>query len=527
MPKKPKPRAQVASDPISPMSARDNGLGRWQRGYVALAAFLSGASMMVLELVASRVLAPVFGNTVFLWTCVIGIILAALSAGYWLGGELADRRPGLAALSTAFTAAGLAVALVPMLSRAVLAWSGKDSGPVGGPLIAALLLFFAPSLLFGVISPIAVKLAANAGSKVGRAAGAVSALSALGSILGTFAAGFILIPMAGSRSILWGVAATSIVLAALGFLLQKRRPAKSALAAVVVIVALSAGEPAVDANDHNVVFDKQTFYHRIRVKEQSFGSRTLRLLMLDTTDEGAMFLNDPEMPFVYTRYIDVADLFVKDPLSALFIGGGAYSMPKHFVDKHEKGFAHVFELDPEVAAVGRRFFEVGRFDRITNRTGDARRLLRQTPDRYDVIFGDAYNGIRWIPFHLATREYFDLVRSHLTDRGVYMTNIISSVDGAGSSFFRATASTLRTIFPEIYVFATGSDPRHPQNLILVCPTQARRLSPDDVERAGNELGMASLTQSIVAPAVYQSGLSDSHVITDDYAPVEMLVSAGR
>jgi spermidine synthase len=177
--------------------------------------------------------------------------------------------------------------------------------------------------------------------------------------------------------------------------------------------------------------------------------------------------------------------------------------------------------------VGRRFFDLERFDRITNRTGDARRLLRQTSDRYDVIFGDAYNGIRWIPFHLATREYFDLVRAHLTDQGVYMTNIISSVDGEGSSFFRATASTLRTIFPEIYVFATGSDPRHPQNLILVSPAQPRRLSPEDVERIGNELGMAALTQSIVAPAIYQSALSDSRVITDDYAPVEMLVSAGR
>ena len=114
----------------------------------------------------------------------------------------------------------------------------------------------------------------------------------------------------------------------------------------------------------------------------------------------------------------------------------------------------------------------------------------------------------------------------LSDQGVYMTNIISSIDGEGASFFRATASTLRAIFSEIYLFATGSDPRHAQNLILVCPAQARRLSPDDVRRAGSQLGIASLTQGIVAPAVYESGLSDSRIIADDYAPVEMLVNAG-
>jgi spermidine synthase len=509
------------------MSARDNGLGRWQRGYVALAAFLSGASMMVLELVASRVLAPVFGNTVFLWTCVIGIILAALSVGYWLGGELADRRPGLAALSTAFTAAGLAVALVPMLSTggARMVGQGLRPGRRTPDSRAAIVLRPIPALRSDLSH-------CGEARSQRRIKGRTRGRSRVGAVCAGKHSRHVLCrvhphPHGGKPQHSLGCCRDFNRPRSTRVFLQKRRPAKSMVAAVVVIVALSAGEPAVDANDHSVVFDKQTFYHRIRVKDQSFGNRTLRLLMLDTTDEGAMFLNDPEMPFVYTRYIDVADLFVKNPLSALFIGGGAYSMPKHFVDKHEKGFAHVFELDPEVAAVGRRFFDLERFDRITNRTGDARRLLRQTSDRYDVIFGDAYNGIRWIPFHLATREYFDLVRAHLTDQGVYMTNIISSVDGEGSSFFRATASTLRTIFPEIYVFATGSDPRHPQNLILVCPAQARRLSPEDVERAGNELGMASLTQSIVAPAVYQSALSDSRVITDDYAPVEMLVSAGR
>jgi spermidine synthase len=493
--------------------------------YANAAALISGACLMVMEIVASRVLAPAFGNTVFLWSSVIGLIMAALSLGYWLGGVLADRRPRLETLAGSLALSGLLVGAVPLLSTTVLETLGPDAGLIRGPIFATALLFLAPGVLMGTVSPIAVKLVALGGSEVGHASGRVSALGALGSIAGTFGAGFVLIPAWGNRAILVGIAITLALLALVGFALARAalaRPIGATLA--TLLLCLAAGTSEAETSE-DVLFDRQTFYHRVRVTDEPWGEQRVRVLTLDTTNEGAMFLEGDGLPFRYTQFIDTVDLFTGSPRSAAFVGGGSFAMPKRFLERHEGGAAFVYELDPVVVEVGERFFRTRDVPGLEHRVGDARQLLRASNERFDLIFGDAYNGIRAVPAHLATLEYYRIVRDHLTVGGVYMTNIIASLSGSHAGFFHSTARTLREVFPELYVFAVRNprDRRRPQNMVLVCPVSPRELTPAEIRFLGAEAGLEELTDGVVDLAPFEDAIDAAPILTDDHSPVEVLV----
>jgi spermidine synthase len=516
--------SEVVEEQARP-AAPTTTLRRSEYLYANLAALLSGGCLMVMELVASRVLAPSFGNTVFLWTSVIGLILAALSAGYYLGGVAADRAPRIATLAWALALSGLFVGVVPLLSPPILsAFGGPEAGAMTGPLIATGFLFLVPGVLIGACSPIAVKLVALGGADVGHASGRVSALGALGSIAGTFSAGFFLIPLAGNQALLVGIAIVLALLGVAGFALGKIPFGKPALV-LLVTVGLCAWAATTEAEpEPGTLFDQQTFYHRVNVRDVEWGDDRVRILSLDTTGEGAMFLDDPDgLPFEYTHYIDVADLFVNEPRRGAFIGGGSFAMPKRFVAKHDGARAVVFELDPVVIDAGNRYFHLDDYPAVTARAGDARQNLRRTDERFDLIFGDAYNGVRAIPSHLATLEYYELVREHLTVGGVYMANIISPLAGDGAAFFRSTARTLLEVFPELYVFAEG-DRTESHNLILVCPSSPLELTADEIRELGRRARLEHLTYAAVDLAPLMDAIERAPLLTDDHNPVEVLVA---
>jgi spermidine synthase len=373
-----------------------------------------------------------------------------------------------------------------------------DLGVISGPIAATILLFLVPGVLMGAISPIAVKLVSLGGAEVGHASGRVSAMGALGSILGTFSAGFVFIPLAGNRAILVGVAVVLAALGMAGFALAKGKLGKPsvALAVTLILGALGATEPPLGPGMH---VDKQTFYHRVRVMDMRWGSRLARVLMLDTTHEGAMFLDGDGLPFEYTQYIDLVDLFTKGATRAAFVGGGSFAMPKRFIDRHPGGSAVTFELDPVVVGVGRKYFKTDDYKTLSIVTGDARLNLKRSADRFDLIFGDAYNGISSIPPHLTTLEYYREVRAHLTANGVYMSNIISALEGPHSEFFLATIKTLRKVFPEVYVLPLGSYLAQSQNIILIAPVTATGQG-------------------------FDGPVNGAMTLTDDHCPVEIMVA---
>ncbi len=501
--------------------------GRLGLAYICLLAFLAGASVMIVELSASRVLAPCFGNTLYTWTSLIGIILLALSVGYYAGGTLADRYPSPKLLLHLLAAAAIFVLLIPLLSSwvtGVLAPEGQEVDLVWGPLAAALLLFALPGCLLGTVTPFAVKLISlrSHNQRVGASAGIVAMLSTVGSVLGTFAAGFVFIPLLGIKAIFLLVGFTLAVAAALGYVLIKRLWPVAML--ILTALALSAQVARTQEPADDVVFQTDSFYHRISVlRKKAPDGRGVTFLLTDGAAQGAQSDSDERLVYGYTKFYRLERLFCPSLRRAVFLGGGAYSMPQSLADDHPDAVVDVVELDPQIQRIGRRYFRLDDYkDRVRPVTGDARAFLAASNEQYDLIFGDVFRGRQTVPPHLASREFFDQVNRRLTDDGVYMMNLMGALEGPRSRLFRSMAATLRDVFPELYVFRVRSSvsTTQPQNLVLVAPKRALRLTRDELVALAKDDAVAEMAGKLVE----SYDLSAATIFTDDYCPVEYIAA---
>ena len=520
--------------PAPPTPEADQALGRGGGIYLALIAFLAGAAVMIVELAASRTLAPHFGNTLDTWTAVIGVILFALAVGYYGGGTLADRRPTPSTLLNLVSAAALFVLLVPLFTRWLTpapASDGRQLDLLWGPVTVTLLLFAAPAALLGAVAPFAVKLLSlqTSNHRVGTSAGTVSMLFTLGSVLGTFAAGFVLIPLLGIKTIYLVVGISLAVAAALGYtgLLGIRSlPAAASILAVAAVFSTAAQAGAQPRAPH-VVFQTDTYYHRISImRVNAPDGRGVTFLLTDGAPQGAQADTGERLVYAYNRYVRLERLFCPRIERAAFLGGGAYSMPQAVSDDHPAARIDVVEIDPELEELGRRWFRLDDYrGRLRPVTGDARRFLAAGDGDYDLIFGDVFRGRQTIPPHLATREFFELIKRRLGDEGVYMMNLMGAVEGPRSRLFSCMAATLQEVFPELYVFATYPDtPRSQlQNLVLVAPKKSHGWTKNDlITRAAGDEGLAQMAANLVEPA--EIDLTAATVLTDDFSPVEYLAA---
>ena len=517
-----------------PRSGPEKGVAAATAVYVPIVAFLTGASVMIVELAASRVLSPHFGNTLYTWTALIGVIMIALAGGYYLGGRLADRMPKLIILLHLVSAAAITVLAIPFLALEVsgkLAPEGQAVDIVWGPVVAALLLFAIPGCLLGTVTPFAVKLLSlrSENEKVGTSAGTISGLSTVGSVLGTFGSGFILIPSMSIRTIFIVVGITLAVVAAIGYAGVLGFRSRSYPAAGMVLVGAMmlafVANASVEPEAPGSVFETDTYYHRIQVRRWREHGRKVIEVSMDRAPEGAQYEDSGDLRYDYTKFYRLERLFCPEMEQAAFLGGGAYSMPEALVDDHPDVTVEVAEIDPMVAKVGREFFRLDEYEnRVIPITADARRFLASSTKRYDLIFGDAYRGRQNVPSHMVTREFFDLVRRRLDEDGVFMMNLIGAVDGTNSRFFTAVASTLLDVFPELYVFAIlPSYPELTQNLILVAPVQELGYTRDQLlELAGEDAALVRMVRNLVPRRAYD--LSQATVLTDDYNPVQYIIA---
>ncbi len=474
---------------------------------------LSGAAVLVLEILGTRVLGPFYGVSLFLWSALISVTLAALACGYALGGRLASRTPNAGTLSTILLVAGVWVLAVPWL-KGPLVHVATAAGLRAAVLIAAILLFFVPLLLLGMVGPYAIRLASRNLEEVGRVSGDLFAVSTLASVLAAVATGFWLVPVLGVTRLLLVVAVALFVAAALARTGGAHAGAPATLLALLGIGLAAASWLRPAPLVPGVLAKEESPYAELRVVEH----HGFRYLLIDggthTVFDAETSL--PRQAYVYAAEI-AADIVGKSGrLLLLGLGGGG--MAEIFA---RRGWSvDAVEIDPNVPDLARRWFGLKpQHARVV--VDEGRRYLRRSTDRYDVILFDAF-GSGAIPFHLVTREAFADAKARLLPNGVLAVNV--ETVGWQDPLAHALVATLKTQFAHVVALPTAEPQNQLGNVILMASDRPLEV---DRELLGDPVGslndddehFAVLSRLHAWDNRYVPGRG--RVLTDDWNPVDV------
>jgi spermidine synthase len=480
--------------------------------FLYLLVFVVGSASLGAEIAAARLMAPFFGASTIVWANTIGVVLVALSAGYWLGGRIGDRHPHLRGLCLLAMAAAVLIALVPFVAQpffevSVDALDEISAGAFVGSLVAVLLLVAVPVVLLGAASPYAIRLAIPDVEHSGRVAGRLYAVSTVGSLVGTMLAALVLIPFAGTQRtfVAFALAVALVAAAGLGW---RYVAVPVALAAVV---ALPAGTVKA-TEDGEVIFETETEHQYARVIEEPDGDRLLEL------NEGQA-VHSMYRPGSYLTG-DVWDGYLILPFAALerpprriaILGNAAGTTARAYGRYFPETEIDGVEIDDELTEIGRRFFDLEN-PNLTVHHEDARPWLRRSDGGYDVIMVDAYRQ-PYIPFYLATTEFFELARERLAPGGVVIVN--AGHPEGNEDLETVLGRTLAEIFPTV-----RRDPLEPTNTLLVATEAAA--SPSNLAQAARRLPRELRPLAAAAAERLEPRLPGGEVYTDDRAPVEWLI----
>ena len=480
-----------------------------------LLVFVVGTGSLGAEIAAVRLLAPYFGASTIVWANTIGVVLVALSIGYWLGGRWADRNPTMRGLClVALTAAAL-LALVPfaadpLLDLGVEALDEVSVGAFFGSLIAVLVLVAIPVLLLGAVSPWALRLAVDRVEHAGQVAGRLYALSTAGSLFGTLASALLLIPLVGTRRTFL-LFALAIALVAVWGLRPVRRYALAPVA-IAALLVLPVGSLKATSADGKVIYEAETPYQYARVVEDQLGKRTLEL------NEGQAFHSVYEPHGVLTGdYWDsmlVLPFLARTdpPRSVAILGNAAGTTTRIYEEYLPRTEIDGVEIDAELSEIGRRYFDMNN-PNLHLYHEDARPFLRRIDKDYDVILVDAYRQ-PYIPFYLATREFFELCRDRLADAGTLIVNVGHPEDQ--DDLEEVLSATMAEVFPNIL-----RDPVEESNTLLV--GSEAPLSPRMLRTSASQFPRELSTLVRATASRLDPPLEGGDVYTDDKAPVEWLI----
>lgn len=472
-------------------------------------AVMNGAIIMVLEIVGARIIAPQFGSSVYVWTAVIGVILAALSAGYWYGGRLADRAASDRGLSFLLILA----AVVLMASLATRELSLSVAAELGSDIrlqaLAASILLFAPAnFVMGMVSPYLAKLKITNLATAGSSVGALYAAGTAGSIMGTFAAGYWLIALMGNRMLgLWLVVALLVASAVANW--RSYIWQRLVLAGVVVLLMMAPDFGRATRDTEKLVYDGDSAYARLQVVDVAGGAR---LLLTDHTGaQSGMYPDNPNEPaFGYIRrFLEVPEV-TGAPKRVLLIGGGAYTLPHLILNQYPEAKVDVVEIDPKLDELAERFFGFRPDPRVRIIHQDGRTFLNANQEVYDVIYMDAFSSLS-PPFQLTTSEAVERLAESVAPEGLVVVNLISAQTGAEAGFAEAEYATYREHFDEVFVAPVmeWAPLDYRQNLIMVAGQSRGRTRP-----VAERLGALKVAQPRMG-----------RVLTDDFAPVELLTAS--
>lgn len=512
--------------------------------------FWCGAALMGLEMVAARVLAPYLGNSIYVWGAVISVVMIALSIGYALGGQLADRFGAARSLPPVIAAAGAFTTLAPLVAEGVLQ-PAAELGPRAGSLVAAMAIFFVPSLLLAMVSPLGVRLAASQGmSHLGRSTGNLYAVSTAGSIAGTLGTSFWLIPALSLEPLVVWTGFSLLGASMLAFVLRPEaqpedvdphpiavRFARHSVRLTLVLALAGAGVaafvlfrvapvPAENEQGEAILFRADTQYHRITVTEGD-GARHLRF---DHSHQSAIALDDPfESRIRYPDYMHLAMAIKPDAKRVLVLGLGGGAITKRFWRDYPEVRVDSVEIDPVVVDVARKYFWLPEDARSKVYVEDARRFVQNAEGPYDIIIVDAYYSDS-LPFHLTTQEFLREIDAILAPDGVVAYNVIASAEGRRSELFRSMYRTADTVWDHLWVFpiglGTSGTVETNRNIIVLATNQ-------DVTESQLLSHIESRVDGIVTIEGFEAmgadlytrpvEMGDVPLLTDDHAPTDSLI----
>ncbi len=483
-----------------------------------LAVFICGAVVMIFELVGSRILAPYFGNSIFVWTSLIGIILGSLSLGYYLGGKLADKKTDYKIFSLIIFCAAVFIALSALLKSLIL--ESLTANLVNLRLmsvVASLELFALPSVFLGMVSPYAVKLKIADLKTSGATVGNLYAISTIGSIFGTFLGGFYLLSIFGSTLIIYILSLTLIMTSLLVFARNFFKTKIASLALLLILITAQLYQAKLNLN--NGIVDIDTQYNRVQIYNaiEAKTGQKIKMMRINGGYDSAMYLKNDELVFDYTKYFRLINYFKSDFKKTLMIGGAGYSIPKDYLKNNPMAQMDVVELDPALTGLARKYFNLKDDPRLKIYHEDGRTYLNRSVELYDAVFIDAFTSLYSVPYQLATKQAVQNVYKSLNDNGVVIVNIISAIEGDKGKFLRAEYATYMEIFPQVYILpvAYKEDGQEIQNIILVAIKSDRRpdFKSDNQEYA--EYLSHLWTKNIA---------NDISILIDDLAPVDNYIN---
>lgn len=472
-------------------------------------------SVLTFELTAARIIAPYLGDTIYTWTSIIGVILAALAFGYYKGGAWADKRQQPRDIIVSLLAAAVLIAIVSVSKDWVLVRLAEQTMPLQiSALFASLFLFALPTFALGVIPPYVARLSIDSVATSGRHLSRVDAAGTIGSLTGTFLTGYVLFGMIGSRYLL---ALLSVMLVVSTILIRDKylRSFRVVLLVLLILVGFAAPRPSLSG----FVDEIDTAYSRIIVRDVSDGIRQMRIYQTDNSglQSGVYTDGDKAQPFAYIRGFSYLSELKPDANRYLIIGGGAFTFPEYLATQNPNARIDTVEIDEKLPAISQRYFG---FDQPANLRiihDDGRAYLNSNQVKYDMIFLDAFSSLV-PPFQLLTTEAADRTAQSLNNNGVMVTNVISSIEGPDSNMAKHVVSTLRTSFSHVIIYpASVNDNIATQNLLVVAskqPLNEARLQ--QIARGSGEFATMLAGAATIKP-------NEKTILTDDFAPVEQLV----
>ena len=502
--------------------------------------FFSSGCIMILELVAGRLIARHLGSSLYTWTSVIGVVLAGIAIGNYLGGRIADRFKAGKALSVLFGLCSAACVLTIVLNNLVgewvwlwkLSWSMRIFSHVS-------LVFLVPSTLLGTISPVVAKMALDQGLPTGLTVGDIYACGAAGSIAGTFLAGFYLIAAMGTIPIIWTIGVALLLMA----ILYRPKFWLLYIWAALFMLIMTMGIAPFDWSkntgsflglrnkpDPGILYEDESQYSYIRVQQLS-ENPDYRIFVEDKLIHSEIIMGDIRnlKSFYEQVYAMVTHRLSreKNKLSTFSIGGGGYIIPRYIEDVWPGSNIDVAEIDPAVTAAAIQAFGLSKDSIINTLTMDARNYVDELLEKkrsgefitqYDFIYEDAFSNYS-IPYQLVTKQFNDKIFEILTDDGAYLINLIDAY--TNGRFLAAVVNTLRQTFPNVYVLTKPAPTVTTVNFIIVATKQNVDLETPSPDEPAVSSGLRILNDSDIESSIEQI---KKIVLTDDYAPVDNLLA---